>query len=156
MEFNPNQTAGNPSTANRKPFKMKMVGYLSNYEVFKYFSEIKEASSRNEDRASALKYNKHLSTIVYEAVQYFKKSPCTVQSPVGIAEFMRRIKPFGLTKLEQLSILNTRPSMPVDIQALIEESEERLTEDQVDEIIQIVDQCLPPVDTPDANPDHIE
>ena len=33
--------------------------------------------------------------------------------------------------------------MPVDIQALIEESEERLTEEQVDEIIRIIDDCLP-------------
>jgi DNA-directed RNA polymerase subunit F len=153
MEFSPNQSAGNPSAGNRKPFKMEMVGYLSNFEVYKYFSEIKESSSRNEERASALKYNKHLSTIVYEALQYFKKTACTVQTEEGIAEFVRRIQPFGLTKLEQLSLINTRPSLPVDIQALIEESEERLTEDQVDEIIQIVEECLPPVDPPGQNPE---
>ena len=42
-----------------------------------------------------------------------------------------------------LVCVQQRPSMPVDIQALIEESEERLTEEQVDEIIRIVDDCLP-------------
>jgi len=108
--------------------------------------EIKETSHQNEERKKALKSNRHLSTVVYEAIQYLKQTPSVKQTPEGIKDFMQRIRPYGLTKVEQLMLINTKPTAPVDIQALIEESEERLTEEQVDEVLQIVDECLSPLE----------
>jgi len=36
-----------------------------------------------------------------------------------------------------------RPIQPIDIQTIVEESEERLTEQQIDEIIDIIEESLP-------------
>lgn len=38
-----------------------------------------------------------------------------------------------------------RPVQPVDIQAIVEESEERLTEKQIEEMLDIVDSTVPPL-----------
>lgn len=130
----------------------QFVGYLSNYEVYKHMKDIKESGqaipiewkmARHPD-SQIPKPNSHLPTLIYEALQYFSTTPCTTQSKEVIYEFVKKLEPFKLTKPEKLCILNTRPSKPLDIQAIVEESEERLTEEQVDEILNIVEEILPP------------
>lgn len=57
---------------------------------------------------------------------------------------MLAIKPFNLTKNECLLIVNDPPSSPLHIQLQVEDSEERLTEDQVKAVLEIVQKCLVP------------
>ncbi|CAL8144031.1 unnamed protein product [Orchesella dallaii] len=125
----------------------RLIGPLSNYEVYQFFKETKEGNVRGPKHANAnkWKYNTHLNTVTYEVLQYLQQTPCVVQSPEIIEEFLTKLHPYNLTKSERLTILNTRPLQPVDIQAIVEESEERLTESQIEEILDIVDSTLPPL-----------
>ncbi|ODN06618.1 DNA-directed RNA polymerase III subunit RPC9 [Orchesella cincta] len=123
----------------------RLIGPLSNYEVYQFFKEVKEGNVRGPKNANKWKFNTHLNTVTYEVLQYLQRTPCIVQSPEIIEEFLTKLHPYNLTKAERLTILNTRPSQPVDIQAIVEESEERLTESQIEEILDIVDSTLPPL-----------
>ena len=49
----------------------------------------------------------------------------------------------SLSKNEVVQLINHRPVSAVEIQLLLEGSEERLTESQVDDILEIVSQTLP-------------
>lgn len=55
------------------------------------------------------------------------------------------VKKFAkMTKSEILSFINDPPSLPLHIQLVIEDSEERLTDTQVDDIIQLSKKYLIP------------
>ncbi|GIY94021.1 DNA-directed RNA polymerase III subunit RPC9, partial [Caerostris extrusa] len=84
-----------------------------------------------------------LNTIVYETVKYLEETPCATQTPECIKDFLKAIEPYGLTN-RKLQLLNTRPTSLVEIQLLIEESEERFTEEMVNEILNVIATTLPP------------
>ncbi len=48
-----------------------------------------------------------------------------------VRSFLSRLSPFGLTKNEKLMLLNHAPKSELEIHLLVEESEERLTDEQV-------------------------
>lgn len=54
------------------------------------------------------------------------------------------LEKFKLLPFEIMQIINLRPSTPVELQLVMEESEERLGVDQVEELLNIVAECLPP------------
>ena len=58
---------------------------------------------------------------------------------------------FSFTKAEIFLMINQRPVDPVDIQLLIENSEERLTEAQVENLLDIVKESLP-----DPDPEEVD
>ncbi|XP_072044672.1 DNA-directed RNA polymerase III subunit RPC9-like [Amphiura filiformis] len=107
---------------------------LSNYEVYSLLSDLQAKSS---GRKKPNKSQQNLATISYEAVKYLEKTPCKDQTPEIIGDFMKKLEPFKLTKSEKLQLLNHRPTSAVEIQLMIEESEERLTEDQIEQLIDI-------------------
>ncbi|KAI1711303.1 RNA polymerase rpb4 domain-containing protein [Ditylenchus destructor] len=81
------------------------------------------------------------STIVYETMTYLNEtSPAPSQSRKQNVDLIKALQKAGfkLTAAEVMQIVNLRPKSPVEIQLVIEESEERLTEQQVDEIIRII------------------
>lgn len=59
-------------------------------------------------------------------------------------EFMQAIVPFNLTKNECLMMVNDPPTSALHIQLQVEDSEERLTEDQVNKVIEIAQKWLLP------------
>lgn len=61
--------------------------------------------------------------------------PCKDQTEENIREFIGKIKKFNITKSEALNMVNEPPTAPLHIQLIVEDSEERLTDDQVEEII---------------------
>ncbi|KAM8976226.1 DNA-directed RNA polymerase III subunit RPC9 [Pelodytes ibericus] len=115
---------------------------LSNYEVFQLLTDLK-AQQREGRKNKSSAGQQNLNTIMYETLKYLSNSPCQHQSPEILQEFLTTMKAHKLTKAEKLQLLNHRPSTAVEIQLMVEESEERLTEVQIEQLIQDVTAILP-------------
>ena len=113
---------------------------LSNYEVL---SLLKDISRGQNGQRKPNNSQQNLATITYSTIKYLEGTPCVKQSSEVIPTFMKTVEKFHLTKSEILQLLNTRPTTAVEIQLMIEESEERLSEDEIDELIQIISTYLP-------------
>ncbi|GFT17294.1 DNA-directed RNA polymerase III subunit RPC9 [Nephila pilipes] len=131
---------------------------LSNIEVLtlldsmkrpKYSVQMNEMKEQLSEKEKSLQ---RFNTIVYETVKYIEEMPCATQTPESVKNFLKAIAPYSLTKAEKLQLLNMRPTSLVEIQLLIEESEERFNEDQMNEILRVVSATLPPGPEADSKP----
>ncbi|GBN12495.1 DNA-directed RNA polymerase III subunit RPC9 [Araneus ventricosus] len=133
---------------------------LSNTEVLALLENLKSdlkgpkysvrlTEGQLSDKEKALQ---RLNTVVYETVKYLEEMPCATQTPESVRNFLTAIQPYSLTKAEKLQLLNMRPTSLVEIQLLIEESEERFNEDQMNEILAAIAETLPPAPESDSKP----
>ncbi|KAM7348581.1 RNA polymerase III subunit I isoform 2-T2 [Cochliomyia hominivorax] len=86
---------------------------------------------------------RNLATITYETLQYLEDSPCKYQNRETIMAFINDMQQYKLTTNECLMMVNDPPTSALHIQLLIEDSEERLTEEQVNNIIEITKTHFP-------------
>ena len=119
--------------------KRECAAMLCNYEVLQLLSDLKTGKGQKKPNTSQT----HLATVSYETVKYLENTPCAKQTPEIISKFMTAIQPYNLTKSEKLQLLNQRPRTAVEIQLIVEESEERLTEDQIYELLDVMKEHLP-------------
>uniref|UniRef100_A0A6M2DMC3 DNA-directed RNA polymerase III subunit RPC9 n=1 Tax=Xenopsylla cheopis TaxID=163159 RepID=A0A6M2DMC3_XENCH len=112
--------------------------YLTNFEVMQVLKGIKQ--SRDSKRKYSLR---NLATITYEAYQYFEDSPCRLEKTENLQSFLKAVEPFNLSKFEQILMINEPPSTPLHIQLIVEDSEERLSEEDVDRLLDVVEAHLP-------------
>ncbi|XP_034943495.1 DNA-directed RNA polymerase III subunit RPC9 [Chelonus insularis] len=107
------------------------VAYLSNYEVLDILKGIKGNKKQ--------KTRNQLATITYQTVRYLEDSCCKTQTPDKIKEFLKALEPFKLTKNEKLALLNLRPKTALEIQLIVEDSEDRLNEKEIEWLLQTVE-----------------
>ncbi|XP_076675175.1 CGRP receptor component [Andrena cerasifolii] len=105
--------------------------YLSNYEVLDILQNIKA------NKKQKMKQNQ-LATITYQTVRYLEETPCKKHSPEKIRKFLKAMEPYKLTKCEKLTLLNVCPKTPLEIQLIVEDSEDRLTDEEVESLLQVV------------------
>jgi len=134
-------------------FQRDSIRPLSNYETYLVVKQIHET---NNDRESGKRGKKGqnrtlehcnfgLNTVTYETLKYLEQTPCIEQNQDIISQFYSKLKKFDLKKTEILQILNLRPTTPVELQLIIEDSETRLTEAQSNELIDLIRTQLPPI-----------
>lgn len=87
--------------------------------------------------------NPRLLDASHATMEYLDSTPCSVQDSASVTECLRRLAKHDLTKGEKLQIINHRPSAEVVFNCLVEEAEDRFTDEHVEDILAIVDQCLP-------------
>lgn len=107
---------------------------LSNFEVFNLLQEVRSQQKRSNTGSQ-------LATITYETIRYLQDTPCSHQSEETVHKFLKALQPFKLTKAEKVMLLNNPPTTPLEIQLMVEESEERLTDEQVEQLLRIVADC---------------
>ncbi|OQR76041.1 DNA-directed RNA polymerase III subunit RPC9-like [Tropilaelaps mercedesae] len=115
-----------------------MAALLSNFEVL----SILKASQ------SEAKSCKSLATLSYETLKHLEQSPAAKQSEDVVVAFLQEIKNFPkpLSKAEKLQLLNLRPTNVAELQVIIENVEERLTEQELDTLLEIVGKLIPPLE----------
>lgn len=62
------------------------------------------------------------------------------QTAESIRSFIEAVKPFNLTRMETFSLVNTPPRSVVEVHLLIEEAEERLSDDDVRTLLRLCQQ----------------
>ena len=122
----------------------KNSALLSNFEVYKLLKETKEIQDLKYNKSiNQQSIDKHLPTVIYESLKYLEKTACINYSKEIIERFLKESEKFKLTKVEKLQLLNQRPITPVELQMLIENSEERFTIEQMDEVLDFINSSLP-------------
>jgi len=121
---------------------------LSNQECLQILKEVKTDHCVKKGQKNKRK-NDRLLTLVLETIKYLEDSPAGLQEQSHLQEFITHLQTFCqeenclLTKKEIIHLVNIRPQTPVEIQLLIEDSEERLSEEQVERIIEIIGLYIP-------------
>ncbi|XP_059057128.1 DNA-directed RNA polymerase III subunit RPC9 [Achroia grisella] len=113
------------------------AAFLCNYEVMQILQQLKDNTQKKHKREGSL------ATVTYETIHYLQDSDCKTQSAQSIQNFLEAMKRFKLTKTEKLMMVNTPPRTELEIQLIVQESEERLTDEEVQSIITIVNEFLP-------------
>ncbi|MFH4982279.1 hypothetical protein AB6A40_008988 [Gnathostoma spinigerum] len=128
------------------------VTILTNAEVYKILNE-RRCEQGQVPKSQRLK---HLGTVLYETSTYLKSTTAPVQSFEDIAKVIKALAPYKLTAAEILQFINMRPVTAIEIQLIVEECEERLTENQVDELVTIAVEYLPQRVEPKSSVDENE
>jgi DNA-directed RNA polymerase subunit F len=134
-------------------FQRDSIRPLSNYETYLVVKQIHETNNERENGKRGKKgqnrtlehCNFGLNTVTYETLKYLEQTPCIEQNQEIITKFYHEVKKFNLKKNEILQIFNLRPTTPVELQLIIEDSETRLTEVESNELIDLIRTQLPPL-----------
>ncbi|XP_074099616.1 CGRP receptor component [Cotesia typhae] len=107
------------------------VAHLSNYEVLALLNE-RQANKKNKNHQPQ-------ATVFFSTIKYLNGTSCSTQTPEKIRNFMKAVQPFKLTKCEKLALLNLSPSTPLEMQLIVEASDDgRLSEAEIDSLLELV------------------
>ncbi|KAK9737435.1 RNA polymerase Rpb4 [Popillia japonica] len=120
------------------------VATLCNYEVMTHLQKMKDTRKKQTGQ---------LATITYETIRYLEGTPCQTYTSNNVIECLKALEQFNITKNEKLMIINIPPTTALEIQLIVEESEERLTEQHVEEILKI---CAKYLNVTPKNNDDVE
>ncbi|KAJ3415518.1 hypothetical protein HDV05_004720 [Chytridiales sp. JEL 0842] len=114
---------------------------MTNAEVYAFLKECKDQGPKSWGGTDF----QNLATIQFEVLRHLNKTSCTLQTEQVLTNFVEAVEPFKLTKAETLMILNHRPKSLVELYLIIEEIDERFTEESRDELLELI-QTLPDID----------
>lgn len=106
------------------------TAYLCNHEVLNILQGMKSNKKQKSEQ--------QLATITYQTVKYLENIPSSKQSPEKIGNFLKAVESFKLTKCEKLTLLNLCPKTALEIQLIVEDSEDRLSEEEVVSLLQVI------------------
>ena len=109
---------------------------ISNWEILHHLQSQKAKRSSNTSQKAKIQEN--LRTLEFEIIQYLQDpacSKCSKHSKQQIALFLSQFKDIPLKKAEKLQILNMHPHSLLDLHLIIEECEERFTEEQLNDML---------------------
>lgn len=86
----------------------------------------------------------NLATILYETTSYLESSPISLSSPSSINMFLGSLKESGynLNKMEQVQILNSMPQNETELSLIIDNIEERFSEEQRSHLLNLIQSTL--------------
>ncbi|XP_027359226.1 DNA-directed RNA polymerase III subunit RPC9-like [Abrus precatorius] len=113
------------------------VSALTNFEVLDFLRA--KGASKDPTRVIA-----NVSQSEYKVYDYLVDTAASVQTRENINEFLTRVKRHDLAEAEVLNILNIRPAAEVEIFPIIEVCEQRFSDEEVTEIVELVKKTLPP------------
>ncbi|RCI00639.1 hypothetical protein CU097_005158 [Rhizopus azygosporus] len=116
---------------------------ITNYEVLRLLEENQQNQKLLQAQDLSIEYPESLRTVQFELTEYLKQTPVGSQTPAQVTNFLEAISQFDLTRAEKLQILNLRPKSAVEIYLVIEECEERFSEEDLENMINIIMQTLP-------------
>ncbi|CZS96419.1 hypothetical protein WAI453_009944 [Rhynchosporium graminicola] len=114
---------------------------LTNYEVYTHLTEQRKRYAKKDTKG---RRPGNLETVVKELLEYFHEAPSPLASkPFPYSErtisvLLERLRPFNFTKAEVLMIMNLRPTKLESLNTIVEEMDDRYTEDQQSEIVEII------------------
>lgn len=120
---------------------------LSNFEVFEHLKEIQRQNNwmAQQDNAKKPKrsLNPDLESITRDLSSYLSKTPVHIQSVDSITECMKDLSKYSLEKIEKLQIINSTPYSMVSLYSVIEECDQRFSEDEINDILEIIQTHFP-------------
>ena len=129
----------------------KSEAVLSNVELLLFLREEKKSTFGSKGIRAPNNPNAHragtVGTLMFETLSSLESGAAAKIATVGpsgrspedkIPEFLSKIADFGLTKSEKLMLINHCPRTAVEIHLLIEEAEDRLNEEQTEQILELV------------------
>jgi len=119
--------------------KSEKHAMLSNFEVLGMLKDIQAGRGQKKPN----KFQTNLATITYETIKCLENLPCAHHTPEGLKAVMEALAPYRLKPAEKLQLVNLCPTSAVEIQLIVEESEERLTETQIEELLDVLATHLP-------------
>ncbi|XVF20558.1 hypothetical protein REPUB_Repub12eG0010900 [Reevesia pubescens] len=112
------------------------AGALTNFEVLDFLRS--RGASKDPTRVIV-----PIAPSEFKVYDHLVKSATCNQTKEHINEFLERCKIYKLAKAEVLNIINLRPSALVEIDPIIEQSEKRFGEQQLEEVVNLVVEVLP-------------
>lgn len=91
-------------------------------------------------RSNITKKPTNLATILYETTSYLESSPAASTSIASLTEFLDQVKEhkFDLTKVEKIQLANLKPQNETELHLIVDNIEERFTEQQRVDLLQLV------------------
>lgn len=128
---------------------------LTNVEVYKFLSDQAKEYQSQKRRGPA-----NLEGLRGEVLKYFETFPGPLSQkplpydPASIPVLLQRLRPYKITKGECIMVINLRPTGSEALNTVLEDMEARFSEQQQEEIINIVIEVLgqfpPPAEDGDA------
>lgn len=79
-----------------------------------------------------------------KTLSYFEKfSQVTLQTAEAVEQLMKFLLDFKLTKAEKLQIVNLLPRTMVEFYLIVEECEDRFSEEEVERILNFINELFP-------------